>query len=119
MDERGHAVGEPDDATQPLVVVGGRVEGAQSCVSRIAIDPADNPVNVGVPGEEPDHTESLATISRPYRPKVRYALHLTQLSVFDHLTGLPELGKVAEHVSRTELHATRSAFLDHPVGLFE
>ena len=111
VDERLDAVGETHDASHALVSV---VEG-------ISLDPSDHPVDIGVPRHEPRDAEALASAARYLVVRVVdvYAPNLADLAAVDHGPELPELRQVAPCVPGREGNSSRTARLDHPVGLLE
>ena len=111
MDECLNAVRETDDAAHALV----------SVVERISLNPADHPIDIGIPRHESHDAEALASTTGYLVVRVVdvYAPNLADLATVDHGPELPELGQVPPGVPGREGNAARPAHLDHPVGLLE
>ncbi len=100
-----------DAARHALVVVAPRVD----------LDPAGEPVHLGVPSEHPHHAEELASAS-PYfsqtavRPELLDCANLPRLNYGPRV---PQGVVVALRVAGREVDAVRFAGFDHAVCLFQ
>lgn len=100
-----------DAAAHALIVV----------LPRVILNPAGEPVHLGVPGEHSHDAEELAAAS-PYlaRSAIRSERQdITDLARLDDRSRFPEVVVVALRVARREVDAGRFAGFDHAVGLFE
>ena len=84
VDVRQDAVGEPNDAAHTLVLL----------VPWVAPDPAHDPLHISVVGHQARHAEALATTAQYLVVRVVDVdgADVADLSRYDHLLELPELG---------------------------